>query len=390
MSNLTRIAKNLCLRNGMVYGKARAGGRNVWKRSPWQGSAALGRANKPTAALLKWRDEWMGDLRTAADRARKDPDAEPAGRIPSWQELIDAYKVVAPRQFATAGSPAPETVHNNVVRLERLLSDIGVARTEPLTAATPQKIEDWVHGIVQHAADDHGARYLAARTLSQARSVWSRWTLEPYRRRGFVVPRALERWPRPSGYAPIYQDPPEELKASTRTGASELETTDPAIWLAFALMRYCGMRPGDAQRARWEWIRKQETGARLLFTPHKTRQATRGRMVDQNLSADFWRRLLAARQACGDTDGFILPGGETGRQRAIDRVNEHMRLWGWQTAKASYELRKLFVSEIYNWKGIVWAASYSGDNPTTIERYYAAAYRKDAPALDIGEMLRLR
>jgi hypothetical protein len=64
-----------------------------------------------------------------------------------------------------------------------------------------------------------------------------------------------------------------------------------------------------------------------------------------------------------------------------------MRLWGWKTPKASYELRKMFVSAVYNAHGLMWAAAYSGDNPTTIEKYYGAAYRRDAPSLDVAQIV---
>jgi integrase len=380
------IARNLIARNGVIYGKARAGGKTVWKRAPYQASAALGGRGKPRQELLTWRDGWLADLAREAERLRLNPDADPVARVCSWRELIGAYEAAAPVQFARDGRPTAATARNNVQRLERLIRDMRIGMDEPLTAARPERVEQWIAGIVADEEDDGDGRYLAACTLRQARSVWARWTREPYRRRGIVVPAMLDRWPRPAGFAPVYRDPPEDLKAVTAAGGAALERDDPGLWLAFALMRHCGMRTGDAVRARWDWFAGDpDGGAWLRWMPRKTARSSRGRRVEQRLGAEFWGLLEAAGRAAGTLGGVcVLPGDEAARRRAVEALNACMRRWGWETEKASYELRKLFISEIYNAQGLTWAVAYSGDSAATIERYYAAAYRSEAPALGIG------
>ena len=75
----------------------------------------------------------------------------------------------------------------------------------------------------------------------------------------------------------------------------------------------------------------------------------------------------------------MVPGGADGRLEALEAVNAAMRSWGWKTEKLAYELRKLFVSQVYNEHSLAYASEYSGDNATTIEQFYARAYRRDAP-----------
>lgn len=381
------IARNLIARNGVVYGKARSGGKTVWKKSPYQLTAALGGRGKPKEELLAWRDGWLADMAKEAERLRLNPDAEPVARVCSWRELIGAYEAAAPLQFARDGRPTAATARNNVVRLERVLRDLRIGLDELLTAATVDRVEKWIAGIVADEEDDGEGRYLAACTLRQARSVWARWTREPYRRRGIVVPAMLDRWPRPAGFAPVYRDPVEALKLATAEGGAELERSTPGLWLAFALMRHCGMRTGDALRARWDWFAADPAGggAWLRWMPKKTARSSRGRRVEQRLGVELWERLQAAGKAAGTLGGaFVLAGDESARYGALERLNECMRAWGWETTKASYELRKLFVSEVYNGQGLTWAVAYSGDSAATIERYYAAAYRSAAPALGIA------
>jgi hypothetical protein len=64
-----------------------------------------------------------------------------------------------------------------------------------------------------------------------------------------------------------------------------------------------------------------------------------------------------------------------------------MREWGWDGGKTVYELRKLFVSAVYNSKSLRDASEYSGDNATTIERFYARSYRRDAPHIDVDAII---
>ena len=375
---MTTIATNLKLRNGVVYGVMTVGRRARWKRCPYQGTAAL-KAGKPLACVIRWRDKWMAEERNARTQR-----TESAARVPTWRQLMDAYWQVSAAEFAEQGRPSRETVDENLVKLATMLKQMEIKETDPLTVATPERVAAW---IAMRATDEQG-RYSAMRTMAQASSVWARWSRPRYAAAGLALPECLDKWPKVRALAPKYVDPPDELKRKTVEIGWELFLEEPGTWLAFFLMFFCGMRPGDAVRARVDWFRGGDNGMRLVFTPHKTSRSAGGRTVEQRIIPELWNCVWnATARAKVEGEVFLIPGDEQARRKAIDRVSEHMRRIGWQTEKAAYELRKLFVSAVYNSHGLQWAAAYSGDNPTTIERYYAAAYRRDAPAVDVGKVV---
>ncbi len=382
------LPQNMVLRDGVLYFRARAGGRLLWKKCPWQGvDVAISRKGNIMPCVKKSLAEWLGDVRDKADQRKRDPDSVPDGRVLSWADFTPIYLDVADAQYAKDRKPAPATAKNNVQRLFLLLSEAGIGKTEAMDQALPERLEKWIQ-VQRRAAkdeeDEDRIRYRLARTIAMAESCWSRWTREPLRRRGVHVPACLDRWPTVSAEAPVYDLPPENIQKATREGARKMEQEDPATWLAFALMRNCGMRPGDMQRADWAWFKTLQDGSVwLFFCPHKTRRSSRSREVHQRISKAFWDRLQDAWSRVGDPGAFVVPGGPAGRLAALERVNAYMRGWGWETEKVAYELRKLFGSEIYNAHGIRYASEYLGDNEMTVSRYYARACPKSAPELVI-------
>jgi hypothetical protein len=381
------IGPNLALRNGRVVGRIRVKGVLRIVASPWQDEAALTRTGQPTKQLLRWLHTWEAQEREDAETRARDPDAAPLGRVPTAEDLIEAYCRIGATRAANTGRLTLGTVRGNASKVRTLWKQAGLSMSQPIDQATPQRIEAWSQSRVEASEDAAAERYACARLVGQAASCWAQWTREPYRRLGLRIPACLDRWPTIEGTAPVYQDPPEPLKRATLAGGAVLELEDQECWLAYALMIWTGMRPGDVRRARWDWFREQASGGpRLQFAPEKTAGRTRGRMVDQIVSPDLWRRMLAARGS--DPRETILPAA--GAAAALERLNGRMRAWGWTVdryAKASYELRKLFVSAVYNSRGLAWAAQYSGDNPTTIQTYYCAAYRRDAPSLEIESII---
>ena len=382
------LPANLFFRRGALYFRCRAGKRINVKVCPYQGLGAFTSHGAVRPVVHAALGKWIGELREAADRRRLDPEAIPDGAVPTWEKLIDEYLQIARRRFAEDGRPSPATAKSNAQRLQKLLQDLEVGLTQDMTSVTPDDISEWAMEVVEEAKDVDAGRYLACRTLGQVTSIWAKWTRLPYERKGIIIPPLIDRWPDIAGVAPLYRDPPDDLKTRTINGGKKLEQKRPGVWLLFALMLHTGMRPGDAKRSQWDWFREMPNGsAKLVWTPSKTRRSSRGRQVEQVLTKEIWQRMRGAWARAGDGGAYVVPGGEAGRQAALDGVNRRMRLWGWKTPKASYELRKLFVSAVYNAHGLMWAAAYSGDNPTTIEKYYSAAYRRDAPSLDVAQIV---
>ena len=380
---------NLFLRNGVLYFRARAGNKLRMKRCPYQGTSALTSKGDPRPAVLKELSIWMGHERAQADERARNPDAIPDGRVPTWEKLEEVYLEIVADHFARTGKPKPYVAKKNAKILRTLLKQMNVARSESMALATVAKFDKWVTARVTDEDEEEAAhkRYSTSRIIGMAQSCWAKWTRDYYRRRGLVIPPNVDHWPQVEGFAPIYVLPAKELREVTDKGGQELEEQNPGLWLAFAMMRHHGMRPGDAQRAEWSWFQPAAGGKyRLRFQPSKTKRSTKGRYVDQTLTAAHWERLRAAWSLAGDGGPFVVPGGEEKRLQAIVDTNTAMRKWGWETMKASYELRKLFVSEIFNRYGLVAASAYSGDNPTTIQYYYAAADPENGPVLDMPKL----
>ena len=385
MNEMRKLPANLVLRNGTLYFRARVSGRLRWKISPWQGvDGAFSNRGNVLPCVKKSLAEWLGAERDMAEQRKRDPDSVPDGRVLSWEDFTPIYLDVADAQYAKDRKPAPATARNNVQRLYLLLKEAGIGKGEAMDQALPERLEKWIQLQRRGATneeDEDRIRYRLARTISMAESCWARWTREPLRRRGVHVPACLDRWPTVSAEAPVYDLPPPEIQAATRDGARAMEQADPATWLAFSLMRNCGMRPGDMQRALWSWFKSMPDGSVWLFMcPHKTRRSSRSREVHQRISTAFWERLRAAWARAGDGGQYVVPGN---RLAALERVNLAMRSWGWQTEKVAYELRKLFGSEIYNAHGIRYASEYLGDNEMTVTKYYARACPRTAPELVI-------
>lgn len=379
-ATLSKHVPNLVMKHGMLYFRTRIHGKLKWHKSPYQGEAAITRQGNPTDAVMRELSLWMGDERAAAELRRRNPDAVPNGRIVPWEVLLTTYPDIARLQRAVAaGRPSVATVESNCKRLQTLLGQMGISCSDYMDGATPDRLRGWLADRQEGLDPEDAARdrYSAASLVRMASSLWAQWTREYYRERGIIIPPCLDRWPSIEASAPIYVLPPLELRRKTAEMGDALERDDPAAWLAYAMMRYHGMRPGCAEQARWSSYQpKANGGYSLRWQPAKTRHGGSGRWVDQSVSAALWSRLDACRRRLANQWECVVPGTPEERLAALQRVNDGMRRVGWDAAtyaKAGYELRKLFVSEIYNRYGLAVASAYSGDRPTTIEIYYAAA-----------------
>lgn len=372
----TQQHKNLVMRGEVVYFRARINGKLRWKRASYQRKAAFNRAGNPTDSLLTELDQWLGHERDVAEQRIRDPDAVPNGRLISWKELMDVYPEIARLHRPEAGGrPSKATTEDNVRRMDTLLRQMRISTGDLMDVATPKLLREWLASRQDGLDPKEAARdRRSANTLVRmASSCWADWTREYYRERGIIIPVCLERWPSIDAPLPIYVLPPLELRRATAAMGEALLEEDPAAYLAYATMRLHGMRPGDAIRSRWDWYQRMDSGSfQLRWQPTKTARGEGGRWVDQTVSGAMWTRLDGCRRRVCSVGEFVIPGSDTDRQNAMLRVNARMRRIGWKTNKVGYELRKLFISEVYNRYGLSVASAYSGDQPTTIQIYYAA------------------
>lgn len=387
--NALPLPANMVMRHGLLYFRARAGGKLRWKKCNFQLSAAFDKQGRVKSVVHDALAAWIAAEREEADDRKLNPEAAAVRdlRVVPWMEYIAMYEQMAGERFIRVGKPAPLTVALSVGRLRTLLGRAGIALGEAMDRATPDRIASWMVLEGKEAKGDEKKldriRYRQARTLRMATSLFAQWTREPLRKLGVAIPACVDAWPDvDAAFAPIYQLPPQELREATAAYGALLEMEQPGRWLAFSMMRDHGMRPGDMQRAEWGWFAPDATGqVWLSFVPHKTQRSTRGRTVRQPISSERWRRLRAAWTRAGDGGDYVVPGGEIARTAAREELAADMRRLGWTTYKVTYELRKLFTSEIYSRHGMSIASKYIGDNPTTIQQSYGDADLTAAPAL---------
>jgi integrase len=308
---------------------------------------------------------------------------------------------------ARFGAPAPSTARLNVTRLRRLVA-IGAGR--PLeevdglevSVLSAELVQRWA-GIALGAEPDDSRRRSVRSLLRQARSLWARDVLRADAYRDLTVPDL-------AGFlkAVPCKDPavqyrmPEAgfvewfLKRAHKLG-EEHDGTDPDaggrpdLYGAFLLMFYSAGRPGDACAARWSWLFEEDLGGGVKrWAIDYTAKPAEGYKPKASggcvpLPAAAVAELRKLERA---GDPYILPGGSaTGRRDLICRdLAGWMRLQGWETEKAGYELRKL--------RGCYWRLKYGLDrchtwmrhkSYNTTLRHYADLPRRPLPAdLEVG------
>jgi integrase len=226
------------------------------------------------------------------------------------------------------------------------------------------------------------ARVTATSTLTQARSVFAKWTRPYYQADDLVLPD-LEEFKTAGTKERMkkYELPPQALRDKTAAAALKLLEKRSPLYLVYELAYECGMRSGEIRSARWDWIEENRTpdGTVLHEMNIKTRPDWKG---PKNLtrhripiSAELLAELEDLRSDRPE-DPFILPGGkDTARHDLIRRTfATWMRKLGWDSktyVKAAHELRKLAGSRWYTMAGLEWAAKWLGDTPAVVAHYYA-------------------
>lgn len=380
------IAPNLVRRANTIYGLAKIDGRRFRAMSPWQGSAGLNRNGNPTPALLRWRDEWLGNLRARAEKVRNGEAESMSAAVPSLARLIEAYREMAARQFAAQGAPSPSSSEHCISLCRKLFADMGLSERSPVSEATVDRVERYIADVVARKSSPEEGRYSAARVIGQARCLWAQWTRAGYERRHILIPACLDRWPKPRGVAPRYRDPGPDLKRRTADLVTGLLQSDPPAGRLGMLCLCFGMRASDARRAEWDWFVKLPDGRVVLeYVPHKTATSTGGRVVAQLVDESVWSALSAARD--DSTGRFVVRADGAAEDRGLAATNQDRRIdeerrlaaalrgIGHVGRKPLHDLRKMFSSATYEALGLARAAQYAGDDPATLSRYYLAASR---------------
>jgi integrase len=369
-----KIAAGLFLIGEFVYAERTKDGKLVRRKAPMQGGAALNQRRRPTPALTAWQKQFCEQVDNA--KWQELEAARLRSGAPTVAELCEIYLEIAAAEYAKEGEPRPSSATQNAAAFRRVAKACGCGEDDRVDGMTPAAIERWIGAFCgRYAAEEaERARTSAWSQLAQAKGLWTRWTAPYYAARSVKLPEGLFQWPTPKrNNAPSYRRPPDVLRAATAAWYNSLEELLPASWVAASLMLQFGMRPGDASDLRWDAFETAgDNNVVLRYVPEKTRGRTaKARAVTWPVSRDLYERI----KRHGGAD-YVVPGSSrTARYNVYqDSLNPMMRTLGWDAktyGKACYELRKLCVDAIYRQFGLERAVQISGDNASTILKFYA-------------------
>jgi integrase len=133
--------------------------------------------------------------------------------------------------------------------------------------------------------------------------------------------------------------------AAINAAAPKLESTDPAVYVAFLMFSRLGLRNVEIRNARWSWIENGRIG--IIERPEENFYP-KGSDGWVPIAPDVLKELMKFRHV--STNDYIVPGiTETDRKEAVDRRHSTwVGQWIKDRSKTSYELRRYAGSLIYN------------------------------------------
>jgi integrase len=361
------MPKNIVKRGNVWYCTARVNGKRLSKSLETADQrVAQQRARVILEAARKEKWELIEGVRSRG----------PA--VPTLGEHVQAYRVAATQRYAAEGSPKPETVNNYVYALKSVLGAPGDDWMDwPLTKLTPDLARAYVARVLEGAAgeaDIKRGRITAHSTLTNARALFPQdgRTGLPACVQAFLTVKAVKR-----PVAERLPHPPELIKA-TDEAAQRLRVDQPGLYCAFLLCRYFGLRSGEAQAARKDWLREARNNDKVIWIMDVGKAGgnftTKGkRMRSVPMAPDVVEQLRSVWSKEGD---YIVPGPTvTDRHKLVAReLCAWMRTVGWSRLRYEtpvHELRSIRGADWWTRIGPQAAQAYLGhrDIRTTYNHY---------------------
>jgi len=261
----------------------------------WQRDREAGIAPKPSRAQVTaenpaWGEYWA----TLTEKF------ETNYRAKSWAAKRDAWK-----QATKAFNPSrlSDITHDDVIALRANWA------LSPVSFNDFLRNMSWIYEI------------------GRKRMFRDKGTIEPYRLHGVANPfanvRRLETFKKSLEVIPfakveeLIQAGVEYSKGSYVFG--KVEYPNPNVWTMFVLIGYCGLRSGEAENARWEWI---DWGKRLFTVTQTADFQTKGKKNRTMPLFDSWARWL---EPIRQDSGYIYQPETTAITPGYGRTIEYRR-----------------------------------------------------------------
>ena len=220
-------------------------------------------------------------------------------------------------------------------------------------------------------------------TIAHAQSVFSRHAMEDFYELG--LPAGVKDFAAALPVKARHQEEPEQVSDSTLEhifGAMPaIKAKDPAVWVAFQLMIWGGLRNIDCVHARRSWLSAEGDGYRLTMKPGDE-YSPKGKSGSVFLAKVIVDEMLALSAPSGAespeiTAGrFLVPAkSKTARVNAIYRdLNEELRALGVgeESNKIAYRLRKKFLALVAEQQGRAMASLAARHADSSTLDFYVA------------------
>ena len=271
--------------------------------------------------------------------------------IPTIEQVMKCYQIIAQTERMKTGRPGVETVANALRGTVNICRSAHIELTSPVTSLTRKKIDIALATFVERGL----TRISAWSYVWQLKSVFAKWCMPYYKDAGWEIP-PLDL-PSFRAKAPHYIRPSVEMLSRVKAWYKK-QTGE--HWFTATMMLEFAMRNGDVLRLKDTNFVEKDSKHYLYYTPHKT-ELSSGRRVYWPIHNDIWEKFM-------EYGG--LSGLDVTDQTFCD-INYDLRALGFRGTKGAYELRKICIDHVYQKFGAEMAVSISGDEIRTISKYYA-------------------
>lgn len=189
--------------------------------------------------------------------------------IPTIEQVMKCYRVVAQTERMKTGRPGAETVANALRGAANVCRSAGIELTAPVTALTRRKMDVALASFMEHGL----TRLSAWSYVCQLRGVFAKWCRPYYEDASWDIP-PLDI-PAFRAQAPRYVRPSAEMLQRVKAWYGR-QTGE--HWFAATMMLEFAMRNGDVLRLKDENFVEKDGRHYLNYTPHKT-ELSSGRHV---------------------------------------------------------------------------------------------------------------